>query len=94
MGAAEIGAGKRGGEEMKALLPCPFCGHDSPVLKVSTPDYGKSGAEVICPLCGGRTGLFPVHEHYVERGVLHTPITAESIAKGREAATRGWNARA
>lgn len=79
--------------ELIELLPCPFCGCERPVLEVYTPIYGRTGAEVVCPLCGGKSGLYPVHEHYVERGVLRTPITERSIAKGQEDAARGWNMR-
>lgn len=74
------------------LLPCPFCGHDGPVMRVHNPEYGRTGAEVVCPLCGGRTGLYSIVEPYV-----HGPIgavTEQSLAKGREDAARGWNMRA
>ena len=75
------------------LRRCPFCGGEA-YLTVQTPEYGLTGAFVICRRCHSRGPLCGVNEFFVDdSGALKTPVTPDSIAKGKAKAVEAWNIR-
>lgn len=73
------------------LRPCLYCGSEEMVLMGRCPMYGISGAWVRCRHCGARGPIESVSGIYIKDGRLCTPLTAESVEKGKAEAIKSWN---
>ena len=78
---------------MYPLKPCPFCGGSAEVRVYHPKYYGTVGVSVVCKNCGARGKLAGISGFTTEGNTIATPITDDTVEKGRKQATELWNRR-
>ncbi len=73
------------------LRPCLFCGSEEMSLLGREAQYGLTGAWVRCGRCGACGPVENTHAFFSDGELMCTPMTPESLEKGKTEAVTSWN---
>lgn len=78
---------------MNGLKPCPFCGGHAEIKVYNPKYYGTVGVSVVCKNCGARGRLAGINDLVISGNTISTPITNDTVERGRRQAAELWNRR-